>query len=98
MAKKLKVLIGDDSEEYGLRCAQVLREMGFFCILRPKDGEMILEAVTDEVPDVVVTDLWMPKLDAIELMKRVNRSMQRHPAFIITAPCDNEFALRQVMQ
>lgn len=98
MTKKLKVLIGDDSEEYGQRCAQELRGMGFFCILRPKDGEVILEAITDEVPDVVVADLWMPKLDAIELMKRVNKSGSVRPAFIITAPCENEFALRQVMQ
>lgn len=98
MSKKLKILIGDDSEEYGLKCAAELRTMGFFCIVRPKDGAVILEAVTDESPDVVVADLWMPKLDAIELMKRVNRSGVKAPAFIITAPCDNEFALRQVMQ
>lgn len=98
MSKKLKVLIGDDSEEYGQRCAAELRGMGFFCIVRPKDGYSILEAVTEEVPDVVVADMWMPKLDAIELMKRVNRAAGTKPMFIITAPCDNEFAQRQVMQ
>ena len=98
VSKKLKVLIGDDSEEYGVKCAQELREMGFFCIVRPKDGGVILEAVTSEVPDVVVADLWMPGLDAIELMKKVNKSSKSKPAFIITAPCENEFALRQVMQ
>ena len=52
MAKKLEVLIGDDSEEFGLKCAQELREMGFFCIVRAKDGGAVLEAVTAEVPDV----------------------------------------------
>lgn len=86
VSKKLKVLIGDDSEEYGVKCAQELREMGFFCIVRPKDGGVILEAVTSEVPDVVVADLWMPGLDAIELMKKVNKSSKSKPAFIITAP------------
>ncbi len=59
MSKKLKILISDDSEEYGLKCASELREMGFFCIVRPKDGAVVLEAVTDEQPDVVVADLWM---------------------------------------
>ena len=97
MSKKLKILISDDSEEYGLKCASELREMGFFCIVRPKDGAVVLEAVTDEQPDVVVADLWMPNFDAIELIKRVNRSNTPKPAFIITAPCENEFALRQVM-
>lgn len=98
MSKKLKVLIGDDSEEYGLKCAQELREMGFFCIVRPKDGGVIFDAVTEEVPDVVVADLWMPKLDAIELMKKVNKSSGAKPVFFITSPCNNEFALKQVMQ
>lgn len=98
MSKKLKVLIGDDSEDFGLKCAQELREMGFFCIVRPKDGGAVLDAVTSEVPDVVVLDLWMSKFDAIELMKRINKSSGSKPAFIVTAPCDNEFALRQVMQ
>lgn len=98
MSKKLKVLIGDDSEEFGLKCAQELREMGFFCIVRAKDGGAVFEAVTSEVPDVVVLDLWMPKLDAIELMKKINKSSGAKPIFIVTAPCDNEFALRQVMQ
>lgn len=98
MSKKLKVLIGDDSEEFGIKCAQELREMGFFCIVRPKDGAAVFEAITQEAPDVAVLDLWMPKYDAIELMKKVNKSSGSKPAFIVTAPCDNEFALRQVMQ
>lgn len=98
VSKKLKVLIGDDSEEYGLKCAQELREMGFFCIVRPKEGKTILEAVTAETPDVVVADLWMPGLDAIELMKKVNRTLKSKPVFMICAPCENDFALRQVMQ
>lgn len=98
MTKKLKILIGDDSEEYGQRCAQELRSMGFFCIIRPKDGEAILEAIKDEVPDVVVTDLWMPRYDAIELIRRTNKSASSKPVFIVAASFDNEFSLRQVLR
>lgn len=98
MSEKLKILIGDDTDGYGQKCAQELRTMGFFCIVRPKDGAAMLDAVKSENPDVVVTDLWMPNIDAIELMKRVNRSGICRPAFIITAPCENEFALQRVMQ
>ncbi|MCD7823607.1 MAG: sporulation transcription factor Spo0A [Oscillospiraceae bacterium] len=95
--KKIKVLIGDDSEEYGKKCASVLREAGFFCIIRPKDGSIILEAIRDEVPDVAVIDLWMPGIDAVELMRKLRKSGARSPVFIVSTPCDSEFAIRQVM-
>lgn len=98
MSKKIKVLIGDDSREFGVAVADVLRGMGFFCITRPKDGGVLFDAVKDEAPDVAILDLSMPNLDAIELMKKLNRSGVKKPVFIITSPCDNIFAQRQVMQ
>ena len=96
-SKKIKVLIGDDSDEYGQKCASALREAGFFCILRPKDGSIILDAVRDEAPDVAVIDMWMPGLDAVELMRKLRKSGLKSPVFIVSTPCDSEFALRQAM-
>ncbi len=37
MTNKIKILIGDDSAQYGVACASSLRAMGFFVITRPKD-------------------------------------------------------------
>ncbi len=96
MSKKIKVLIGDDSREFGVATADVLRGMGFFCITRPKDGLVLFDAVKDESPDVAIIDLTMPNLDAIELMKKVSR-LPKKPAFIVTSPCDSAFAHRQAM-
>lgn len=98
MTKKIKVLIGDDSREFGVSAADALRGMGFFCITRPKDGSVLLEAIKDESPDVVIVDLSMPNLDAIELIKKVGRNAQKKPVFIVTSSCNNAFAERQVMQ
>ncbi len=98
MTKKIKVLIGDDSREFGIAAADVLRGMGFFCITRPKDGHILFDAIKDEAPDAAILDLSMPNLDAIELMKKINRSGVKKPVFIVTAPYDNAFAQRQAMQ
>ncbi len=98
MTKKIKVLIGDDSREFGVSAADVLRGMGFFCITRPKDGAILFEAIKDESPDVAILDLSMPNLDAIELMKKVGRSGIKKPLFIVTTPCDNSFAQKQAAQ
>lgn len=38
MDSKIKVLIGDDSAEYGIACASSLRAAGLYVITRRKDG------------------------------------------------------------
>lgn len=73
MTNKIKILIGDDSAQYGVACASSLRAMGFFVITRPKDGLTIYDAIKNEQPDVVIADAVMPSLDAIELI-----SVARH--------------------
>ena len=98
MTKKIKVLIGDDTREFGIAAADVLRGMGFFCITRPKDGNILLDAIKDELPDVAILDLSMPNLDAIELMKKQSRMAVKRPVYIVTSPCDNAFAQKQAMQ
>lgn len=39
--KKIKVLIGDDSAEYGITCANELRSLGLYVVTRRKDGKVI---------------------------------------------------------
>ena len=38
MQKQVKVLIGDDTAEYGVSCASVLRSQGMYAYTRPKNG------------------------------------------------------------
>lgn len=38
--KKIKVLIGDDSAEYGITCANELRALGLYVVTRRKDGKV----------------------------------------------------------
>lgn len=97
MTKKIKVLIGDDSREFGVAAADGLRNMGFFCITRPKDGGILLAAIKDEAPDVAILDLSMPNLDAVELIRKMSRAGGKQPVFIVTSPCDNPFAQRQAL-
>ena len=63
--KKIKVLIGDDSAEYGITCANELRSLGLYVVTRRKDGKVILDAIRNDTPDVVVMDAVLPGMDAI---------------------------------
>lgn len=95
--KKVKVLIGDDSAEYGIACANELRSMGLYVMTRRRDGKVILDAIRNDKPDVVVIDAILPNRDAIEILGE-SRSLENPPAFIITSAYENEFIERQVME
>lgn len=96
--KKIKVLIGDDSAEYGVSCASRLRSMGLYVMTRRKDGKVLLDAIRNDTPDVVVVDAVLPHMDAIELMKRVRTSGGRVPSFIITCAYESAFIETQAME
>ena len=97
MTNKIKILIGDDSAQYGISCASSLRSMGFFVITRPKDGLSIYDAIRNEAPDVAIIEAVMPNLDAIELIKKIQSSSYKKPLFIVTSSYKNSFIEQQVM-
>ncbi len=98
MINKIKVLIGDDSVEYGIACASTLRGLGMYAITRPKDGKVLFDTIKNDMPDVVVVDSALPNMDALELMKRVHELGGKSPEFIVTSPCDNPHMQRSILE
>lgn len=98
MVSKIKVLIGDDSVEYGITCANTLRSMGMYAVTRPKDGGVLFETIKNDRPDVVIVDAILPHMDAIELIKKVQALSGKKPEFIVTSSYDNPFIEKQVME
>ena len=97
MSEKIKILIGDDTAQYGVSNASALREMGFFAITTKKDGCIIFDAIRNEQPDVAVIDGIMPGMDAISLIKKVSDSGIKKPLFIVTSAYENSFIESEVM-
>lgn len=52
MMQKIKVLIGDDTAEYGRACGSVLETYGFSVTICHKDGSAVLEKIRQESPEV----------------------------------------------
>ena len=71
MEKKLIVLIADDSTEFGQNCANVINTYGMECVLCPKDGRILLECVDRIRPDVILSDMFLPNIDALGVMKKL---------------------------
>ncbi|MBQ2263789.1 MAG: sporulation transcription factor Spo0A [Oscillospiraceae bacterium] len=98
MKEMKKILIGDDTADYGITTASALRSYGLYAITRRKDGNVLMNAILEECPHVVIIDSAMPHMDAIELIKRTKAEAPVFPAFIVTSSYDNPFVERQIME
>src|SRR5512132_706322 len=79
-----KVLVVDDEANLRKVLAAMLRRDGYDVTVAP-DGEVGLAEINKNGADVVVTDLVMPKLGGMELLKAVNAGHPDVPVIIITA-------------
>ncbi|NRF16044.1 nitrogen regulation protein NR(I) [Vibrio coralliilyticus] len=57
------------------------------------DAESVLLALERETPDVLVSDIRMPGIDGIELLKQVNERSPNLPVIIMTAHSDLDAAV-----
>ena len=81
-----KVLIVDDSEEL-LKplCLGLAGYKDRFEIVTAINGEEAVKVLKAESIDVLVTDLYMPKMDGIELLVYTNRHHPQMPCIVMTA-------------
>ncbi len=83
-AEKKQVLVADDEPNLRRVLSAQLSRDGFEVHVA-EDGEQALKVLADHHIDVVITDLRMPKLDGMELLKRIVADYADIPVIMITA-------------
>ncbi len=90
MSKQLKVMAVQDESEFSLHCMKFLEDYGFNVIRTEKDGSRVLEYIKINKPDVVLMDAFMPRVDALGVLKQLKtESLEMHPIIALTLPGDN---------
>lgn len=87
-----RILIVDDEGDIRLTLATFLREEGYQC-QTAKDGESALEHVREGGIDVVLTDVSMPGMGGIELMRQVHQWSPETMVLLMTAYASVETAI-----
>lgn len=87
MEKKLIVLIADDSTEFGQNCAKVINSYGMEATLCQKDGHILLECASRIRPDIILSDLFLPNIDAVGVMRKIfsDSSMSKPLYFVMSS-------------
>ncbi|MBL7258312.1 response regulator [Paractinoplanes lichenicola] len=64
------VLIAEDDEDIALILTRLLKRAGY-TVLHAPDGQRAFELAVANRPDVLLTDLGMPRMDGLELTRAV---------------------------
>ncbi|MCP4876590.1 MAG: response regulator [Gammaproteobacteria bacterium] len=82
----LRVLIVDDSLSVRNSLSQLMRDSGYQSILA-RDGLEAINLLESECPDVVLTDLEMPRMNGLDLLSFIRNSKQWEnlPVVMITS-------------
>ena len=90
MEKKLKVLIAENTAEFGQPCSKLLKTYGMEVYLAEKDGQKLLTEIRAVLPDVVLLDVFMPKLDALGVLKQLDSlELKTRPLVMVMSGYDN---------
>ncbi len=81
-----KILVVDDEENLVLFICRALRQQGYKTVCA-YDGDCALSLVYEEMPDLVVLDLMLPRMDGWEICRRVksDAAVRHIPILMLTA-------------
>ncbi len=78
------ILLVEDDKNQRVLYEQELKHDGYE-VVTAFDGKEALEKVQEQLPDIVIMDINMPKMDGIEAMGRILSKNKKVPVIINTA-------------
>jgi DNA-binding NtrC family response regulator len=90
-----RILILDDEPDMVESCRRILERGGHDC-LGTSDPALALAMLETDSPDVVVTDLRMPGMDGLEMLRRARELDSDRPVIMLTAFATVESAVAAV--
>lgn len=79
-----KILLVDDSKFQRKCMSRILCDLGHE-VVQAENGEMGLQMVKSDKPEIVITDLLMPVMDGIGLLRGLKEENCTIPVVVVTA-------------
>jgi two-component system response regulator AtoC len=86
------ILVCDDEELIRWSLRQHLQSEGYR-VLEAEDGQACLEVAMKNAPDLIISDLKMPRMDGMEMLRRLREADNDLPVIVITAHGDVNSAM-----
>ncbi len=95
LLKELKILFVEDEINISKLLKDALADH-FFSFTIASNGEEGLQKFKSVQPDIVITDIMMPKLDGLEMTKKIKELNNEIPIVILSAFSDKEKLLKAI--
>jgi len=96
MQGRRKIMMSEESESLGRELAQSMDRVEI--IYAPKDGMKMLERIREESPDLVILNVFLPRLDGVGIMQAsMGNDGEEPPAFIVVSDFDSPILKREMM-
>ena len=88
MEQNVKILIADENNDFRTKTKEKLKELGFSRFEEATSGEDALYKISKLHPDIILTDIWLGRMDCVQLMRsvtKINFLPDAPPSFFILA-------------
>ncbi len=98
MNTNLKLLITEEPGNFTQEELGTIKELNVTPLFCSKDGTELCQRILSESPDIVMMDLFMPKLDSMGVMRFISKSdIKKKPLFVIMSAFDSPTLEREIM-
>ncbi|WP_342757524.1 response regulator [Kineothrix sedimenti] len=93
-AKRWRVLIVDDEFRIGMLIRKLIKweEIGLECVNVVDNGEAAYNIILSEKPDIVITDIKMPKVNGLDLIRMIKEKDEPVKFIVISGYKEFEYA------
>lgn len=91
-----KVLIVDDHPVIRLAVRMLMERHGYEVVAETDNGVDALQLAREHMPDIVILDIGIPKLDGLEVICRLSSTKQSVPfkVLVLTSQAPGHFSMR----
>lgn len=91
----IKLLYAEDEEDLRVVYTEIFKR-SFKYLYVAKDGEEALELYRSFKPDIIISDITMPKLNGIDLIKHIRNDDQETQIILLTAHDSKDYLLKAI--
>lgn len=98
MANKIRIMITKEDKDFEKQCEKYLSSASFDVVFVEKDGSMIGEYIYKYKPDIVLLDVFMQKIDALGVLKKLKEAEIEMPVVALMSSIDNSAFHNELIQ
>jgi len=94
-AKLTQIILVDDHQLLRKGLIKILNQKGFLNIIETSNGEELLEILKNTSPDIILLDLYMPKMNGFESIIQIKK-VNKHSKVLVISMLDDEISIIQM--